>query len=430
MARTIRNSSLETRTARLSLKASAKPYYCKIDEGLHLGYRKGKAAGKWVIRFYVGDQTYRVETIGVADDTIDADGSIVRTFAQAQAEARKLFIDQSRKAAGLDVKSGPYTVKDCMDDYLTWFETNRKSARDARSRSDALIIPTLGDKDCAKLTVKMLRDWRDGIAKAQPRIRSKKGKQNFRDTSNEDPEEVQRKRRASANRVLTILKAALNRAWRDDRKIASDDAWRSLQPFGQADAARIRYLQIAEARRLINACDPDFRNLVKAALQTGCRYSELAGLQVQDFNPDTGTLHVRTSKSGKGRHVVLTEEGIALFKGLAAGRAGDARLLPKADGGKWLPNHQSRPMAEACKNGQITPAAGFHALRHTYASLSIMNGAPLMVVARNLGHVDTRMVEKHYGHMSSTYVADAIRAAAPRFDVGEQSNVARLEAVK
>jgi hypothetical protein len=27
-----------------------------------------------------------------------------------------------------------------------------------------------------------------------------------------------------------------------------------------------------------------------------------------------------------------------------------------------------------------------------------MNGMPLMVVAKNLGHVDTRMVEAHYGH--------------------------------
>jgi hypothetical protein len=44
-----------------------------------------------------------------------------------------------------------------------------------------------------------------------------------------------------------------------------------------------------------------------------------------------------------------------------------------------------------------------------------MAGAPLFVVAKNLGHTDTRMVEKHYGHLSQSYIADAIRAAAPRF---------------
>jgi DNA-binding transcriptional regulator YhcF (GntR family) len=48
-------------------------------------------------------------------------------------------------------------------------------------------------------------------------------------------------------------------------------------------------------------------------------------------------------------------------------------------------------------------------------SLSIMAGMPLMVVARNLGHHDTRMVEKHYGHLTDSFVNEAIRANAPRF---------------
>jgi hypothetical protein len=37
------------------------------------------------------------------------------------------------------------------------------------------------------------------------------------------------------------------------------------------------------------------------------------------------------------------------------------------------------------------------------------------VVAKNLGHTDTRMVEKHYGHLAPSYIAEAIRAGAPRF---------------
>ena len=43
----------------------------------------------------------------------------------------------------------------------------------------------------------------------------------------------------------------------------------------------------------------------------------------------------------------------------------------------------------------------------------IMDGVPLMVVARNLGHADTRMVEKHYGHLTTSYVREAIRSAKP-----------------
>ena len=137
--------------------------------------------------------------------------------------------------------------------------------------------------------------------------------------------EAVRRRRASANRTLTVLKAALNRAWREG-KISSDEAWRRVEPFEEADAARVRYLTVAEAKRLLNACDPDFRRLAQAALATGARYGELTALRASDFNPDSGTIHVRTSKSGKGRHIVLNDEGAALFRSLAAGKPGHCRL--------------------------------------------------------------------------------------------------------
>ena len=52
-----------------------------------------------------------------------------------------------------------------------------------------------------------------------------------------------------------------------------------------------------------------------------------------------------------------------------------------------------------------------------------MNGVPLMVIARNLGRVDTRMVEQHYGHLAPSYVAEAIRAGAPRFGTVPQSKI-------
>ena len=44
-----------------------------------------------------------------------------------------------------------------------------------------------------------------------------------------------------------------------------------------------------------------------------------------------------------------------------------------------------------------------------------MAGVPLLVVAKNMGHADTRMVEKHHGHLAPSYIVDAIRAGAPKF---------------
>jgi hypothetical protein len=51
-----------------------------------------------------------------------------------------------------------------------------------------------------------------------------------------DDYDAVRRRRASANRTLTVLKAALNRAWCEG-KIPSDEAWRRVEPFEDADVS-------------------------------------------------------------------------------------------------------------------------------------------------------------------------------------------------
>lgn len=197
-----------------------------------------------------------------------------------------------------------------------------------------------------------------------------------------------------------------------------------MKSFDNVSAARPGYLTVDEGRRLINASDPNFRTLVKGALLTGARYGELRTARVRDYV--NGKLHIARSKSGRPRDVVLTEEGIAFFDALAVGRAGDAFLFTQANGEPWLPSNQTKPMYEACERAHIKPRIGFHQLRHTWASLAVMNGMPLMVVARNLGHTTTLMVEKHYGHLADTYVDAAVRASAPRFGIESPSLVTPL----
>jgi integrase len=162
----------------------------------------------------------------------------------------------------------------------------------------------------------------------------------------------------------------------------------------------------------LNACPPDFRALVRGALATGCRYGELARLEVRDFNRDAGTLLVREAKSGKPRHVPLDDEALEFLAVITAGLGSDERIFRRAGGGAWGKSHQARPLSEACRAARIDPPANFHALRHTWASDRVMKGAPLMVVAQVLGHSDTRMVEKHYGHLAPSYVRDTVRATA------------------
>src|SRR4051794_35810372 len=104
-------------------------------------------------------------------------------------------------------------------------------------------------------------------------------------------------------------------------------------------------------------------------------------------------------------------------------------VLLHADCKPWAMSHQLRPIADASAAARLEPAANFHALRHTWASHRVMAGAPLMVVAQALGHADTRIVEKHYGHLAPSYVRDVIRATALGIGIGageEAENVATL----
>ena len=246
------------------------------------------------------------------------------------------------------------------------------------------------------------------MANSAPRLRTKVGKeQKYRET--DDSPETKRRRRSTANRVLTILKAALNLAHHEG-KIASKDAWSSVKAYREVDAARIRYLTDIEARKLVNACTPDFKPLVQAALLTGCRYGELVALTIADFKADAGTLHIRISKSGKPRHVVLTEEGKSFFTSATKSKPTTALIFTKESGSPWGTSHQQRPFNIAAEKAELG-ALTFHELRHSYASRLVMAGAPLAVIAAQLGHSDTRMVEKHYGHMAPNYIADTVRAA-------------------
>lgn len=412
MARKVKDRELDSKTARSKLAVSPRPYYREIGKGLHLGFRKGKKGGTWVARMYAGNQSYKVESIGQADDDLnDANGEAILSFHQAVETARRLY--GTRTAAAGKV-AGPYTVSRAIEDYLRAI-AGKASHQDSSTRAYTLIIPALGTIDTAKLTAGRIRSWHSELANTAPRVRGAKNSEavRYRAVDMDDPDAI-RRRRATANRTLTILKAALNFAFREE-KVASDREWRRVEPFENVDAARLRYLSIAEAQRLVNASSLEFRSLVRAALETGARYSELIRLRVEDFNPDSETIGIRQSKSGKSRQIVLTEDGAAFFRRLTAGRTGDTIMLPKANGEAWRKSQQSRPMAEACKNAKLDKPIGFHGLRHTWASLAVMAGVPLIVVARNLGHADTRMVEKHYGHLAPSYIRDAIRSSAPRF---------------
>jgi integrase len=413
MVRSARKLSLETRTARAKLPMRRAPYFVKIGKGLRLGYYRGAAAGTWIGRRHRGGVAYDTVALGRVDDLVDADGLKTFTFWQAQAAVREWDEQQHLIEEGM-LQNGPYTVGDAVRDYLEAIlaEKGPKAERGARYIFKASILQEFGTVLVDKLTTDRLLRWRNALATRPKRVRTKRTAERPATRETPDDDDARRKRKATANRILSMLKAALNRAFAAGRA-RSDHAWRRVNPFRKVDEAVVRYLSGDETRRLVNSCKPDFRRLVQAALLTGCRYSELARLKAEAFNRDSGTLAIRLSK-GKVRHVILTDEGIACFSTWTLGLAPSAHVFARDDGCTWGPSWQQRPLEEAGRAANIPPPLTFHVLRHTHASQLAMRGVPMAVIAKQLGHADTRMTEKHYAHLAPNYVADTIRANFPK----------------
>ena len=147
----------------------------------------------------------------------------------------------------------PYTVADALTDYRAdYLRRGGKAVDRLDSSADAWIRPELGTVQLEKLSKGADCGWHQKIAETPARLRTKPGTAQKHRDADASPEAV-RRRRSTANRVLTILKAALNHAHREG-KCASDDAWRTVRAFREADAAKLRYLSDDEARRLTNAC--------------------------------------------------------------------------------------------------------------------------------------------------------------------------------
>jgi integrase len=425
-----------------------------LEEGKSIGYYRpaSKAAGSWVAKWRDAETGARKQvTLGTADDLADGDETKVLTWAQANAKAREWFEVASHEAillaGGQLPRKGPYTVAQALDDYFKDAERRGVKGVDRdKQRSAVWIERELGALDVAKLTRERIENWMQKMAEAPPRRRE--GKQGPKPPKKAKPgaesepvkapqpptEDQKRARKDSANRVLTTLKAALNHAL-DRNRVKHGEAWQAVAPYRETTNARIRHLSSEEQVRLVNACPPDFRRLVKGALYTGARYGELTRLRVGDFHASEGFIFIEKSKSGKKRHIVLIEEARVFFLSITAGRSSDELMFLRDGverrrlhevGEAWGKSEQARFMALACKAANVAKTS-FHELRHTYASDLVNAGIAMAYVAEQLGHASTRMTEKHYGHLDRAVMTNAIRKLAPNPGLGEESKVTPLK---
>lgn len=354
---------IDTAKGRRALSPRREPYWRKLATRQHLGFRKLESGeGRWIARWTSSDRKFIYQALG--DD-------VTLSFDQATERAREYFCKWESDS---DTK---YTLRQAIEDYCRHLEIDRtpRAAREARQRFFKHTADTLLTIPLDSLKTAQIRRWRDSMVK-----------------KSDDPETV-RKSKDTANRVLSMMKAALNLAFKSG--IVSDDtAWRRLSAFKSVTAPRVLFLTDEQVSRLLKRTSGGIHNLIRAAVLTGARYGELADARVRDFNAAEGTLRL-SGKTGT-RTAYLTDDAVSFFKKMRRYKLPEARLLLKDDGTRWGESHQSRPIRSAVRAARLPQETVFYSLRHYHISKALLAGIPAQMVAENCG-TSIRMLEKHYG---------------------------------
>ncbi len=210
--------------------------------------------------------------------------------------------------------------------------------------------------------------------------------------------------RAVAMKIITQnpVDALPKRQGREDR------AARHVEWLTEPELSQV--LTVARAR------EPRYYPMLLTLATTGVRFGEALGLQVGDVDLARCRLIIRrairkrregTPKSGKAREVdvppstmAVLRDWIETVRAEAAVRGEEACWLFASTTGSPIDDPIPRKALR-----RVLRAAGIrrrirpHDLRHTYASLALQQGVPLLVVSRQLGHGSIGVTADVYGHL-------------------------------
>ena len=181
------------------------------------------------------------------------------------------------------------------------------------------------------------------------------------------------------------------------------------------------YFTDAELQRLWPELDerPVYSYLCRIALATGMRAGELVALRWSDVSMSTNEIRVaRTydagvgetpTKSGKARTVDLSPQAAALFTGWYALGGGDGLVFEKETGGHLDSGYVIRRVLYPAMKRAGIPRKGehgrnrtFHSFRHTFARITLENGAEITWVKEQLGHQSINLTVDTYGRWGRT----------------------------
>ncbi len=394
-ARAIQSPSLSTPTARLRLPVRGKSYSLPISTGIQLLFRRNLGAGAWSVK-----TKNWIKKLAAADDFEAANGNSVLDFDQAMTKARELARVGEGNSARL------ITVAEAIADYKADCIARGAQVTNATQiQFNMEDSPSLLSKPVALLKSKELSDWRNRLVAGGLRP-------------------------SSADRIGRSLKAALNLAQRNDKRIVNGAEWKdALSRLKNANTARDNViLSDAEVTALVRACHDENDQLgiwIDILAETGARESQCEKLKVRDLQDGNKSprLMLPTSLKGKNREagfkpVPISARLAALLRKNATGPRAHDLLLTKV----YKLSVQFSPVAARLGHGpEISP----YSLRHSSIVRQLLKGTPIRVVA---SHHDTSVgeIERVYSRHISDVSDDLTRATLLDFGGESAGNVVPL----
>jgi integrase len=178
-------------------------------------------------------------------------------------------------------------------------------------------------------------------------------------------------------------------------------------------AGRVRWLSHEEANRLVNCCSEPLKSVVKFALCTGLRRSNIVNLEWSqvDLNRRVAWIHAENSKSGRAIGVPLNSIACEILRN----QVGNHHLYVfvhtkaknRADGSMTEPVRKMRVDDNTGFRNALNRAGienfRFHDLRHTWASWLIQSGVPLSDLKTMGGWESLEMVFR-YAHLAPEHL--------------------------
>ena len=288
-------------------------------------------------------------------------------------EARKESLE--RLAAGNGVETPAPLFRDFAAGAWRSSWVHRCKSRTIRWRDgylQARLLPTFGSRPLDRITPAMVHRWFDDYSRTAP---------------------------GGANSCLQVLRHIFNHAMACGH-ITSNPA-RSVKPNPRKKFTR--FLSQEELTRLHGVLDHHENlkrtsssqrqqiDIIRLLMLTGCRKNEIVRLQKREVLGNS--LRLLDSKTGP-RTVFLNAGARAIIE---RRMAGDSAFVFPSPQKPDRPLGDNIPLWYAIRKEAGIADVRLHDLRHSFASHAVMQGTPLPVVARLLGHSKTTMTLR-YAH--------------------------------